>query len=379
VIVRGADDRVPDGLAGDPLHLATAMRFSSSLLARQSLDAPPGERMAYRRHGNPTVHALEQALSALHGGAHCLTTSSGMGACVLVFSALLRAGDHVVCLRSAFYEISEVLQHIAGMAGIGVSAVSGNTIDRLMEACTASTRMVFVESPSNPGLVDVDLVRLATRCRARGILLVVDNTVLTPLGQDVLALGAHISVLSLSKHMGGHGDVIGGMVATHDRRLFELLETWRACSGQGLDPFAAWLLLRSLHSLVARLRQHAANARHVGRMLNRQHPWLAWRGAWTGPHARRNGVSRWLHTGLMAFLFEDALQAGRFVDALHDIHTVATFGNPASSVYHYGGVFAQADALDAIEVPAGLVRLSVGLEHPQDIVADILQALDHCR
>lgn len=356
------------------------MTFGSSAQARHALDAPIATGLAYRRHGNPTVLQLEQMFAQLQCGALCLAVTSGMTACAMVFSAFLRSGDHVVKPNTLFYETSEVLDHLTMAAGIAVTRVCGGDAAALLGACRATTRMMFVESPANPTLLTVDLPRLVKGCRARGILLVVDNTLLTPLGQNVLELGADISVYSLSKHLAGHGDVIGGMVCTREPAVFNTLATWRACSGQMLDPFAAWLVLRSLRSLHARLRMHSSNALRIARMLRRDHCWLAWRACWTGPHAAVNRVSRDLHTGVLALLFASAEQAAQFVDALRGIPVVPTFGNPETTVYHYAGVLDDLQAeLEDDGICGGLVRLSVGIEDPQDLLEDLHQALSQCQ
>lgn len=361
-----------------PIELGTAQLFGSLEEGRQVLTVAPGENQAYRRHGNATVHLLEQSFSRIEQDAKCLAVGSGMSACLLVFSALLRSGDHVILLRSSFYEIGEQLQHMEASVGIMVSRVPGASLAAIIAAIEPHTRMIFVETPTNPTLATLNLRALVGECRSRGILLVVDNTMLTPLGQDVLGLGADISVYSLSKHINGHGDVVGGMVCTHDAALYKVLAGWRACSGMILDPFNAWLTLRGMRSLGIRLLRHADNASRVAMMLSKCHPWLAWSAVWSGPDAGANGIDPTCHTGMMALHFDTASQAACFVDALQWISIGPTFGNLESLVYHYGGIHrGPDDDLAQIEIHPGLVRLSVGIEGAPDLIADIDQAL-HC-
>ncbi len=362
-------------MACAPLQLATAAHFDNSTQARQWMQAPAGEQTSYRRHGNSSVLQLEATFAALERGAACIAVSSGMAASVLVAGALLRSGEHVVLPANVFYETGAQFQHLASSMGVSLTRVTGGSVPALLAGCRPNTRMILVESPANPGLATLDLRTLAAACHLRGILLVVDNTLLTPLAQNVLDLGAHISLYSLSKHLAGHGDVMGGMVCTRHPELHQSLVAWRTCAGNALDPFSAWLALRGLRTLALRLRRHAANAHAIAAMLRRQFAWLDWTGAWNGADARRNRVRTRLHTGLMALRFAHRGQGGAFVDALQNIPVLPSFGNPETGVFHYGGVVEDADALAACEIPAGLVRLSVGIEDPRDLLAALVPAL----
>lgn len=379
LLARAGTDGDGEQMACPSLQLATAARFASAEQARASMAAAPGRQTGYRRHGNTTVLQLEAAFSALQQGASCVAVASGMAASMAIFATLLRSGDHVIMPCNVFYETAAQLERVSHAAGIGVSRVDGGSVMAIVAAFRPETRLVLVESPSNPGLVTLDIPALVAACHARRILLVVDNTLLTPLAQNVLALGVDLSIYSMSKHLSGHGDVIGGMVCTRSPELHAQLIDWRICAGSGIDPFSAWLALRGLRSLPARLRSHAGNAMSLGRMLERRFPWLTWRGVWQGPHARRNRVSPRLHTGLMALVFDDAATAARFVASLHDIPVLPTFGNPETGVFHYGGIIDDPGALAACGIPAGLVRLAVGIEDWRDLQHDIGQALLRCR
>ena len=359
------------------LELASTQHFSTSGQASRAMQAPPGAQMGYRRHGNETVLQLEAAFSTLQRTADCLAVTSGMAAVALVSGALLRSGDHVIVPANVFYETAAHLEALADNGRMAMTRVDGR-LESIIGAFNTHTRMVLVESPANPSLHTLDLRTLAAACRVRGILLVVDNTLLTPLAQNVLDLGADISIYSLSKHLSGHGDVIGGMVCTRRSDLRDRLHEWRTCMGIALDPFAAWLTLRGLRTLPLRLRAHAANSRALARMLQQEFTALRWEGAWTGPHTRRNRVSRTLHTGMMALNFADAAMAGRFVEGLHGVPVLPTFGNPETGVFHYGGVVEDPSALAAAGIPPGLVRVSTGIEDPRDLLPVFRSALHGC-
>lgn len=360
-----------------PLELASAQHYRSSTQAAHAMQAPAGRQLGYRRHGNPSVLQLEDTFSALQGTAASIAVTSGMAAILLVTSALLGRSDHIIVPGTVFYETTAQLERLADAGRWSLTRTSGG-LAGIIAAFTAQTRMVLVESPANPTLETMDLPALAATCRARGVLLVVDNTLLTPMAQNVLDLGADISVYSLSKHLSGHGDVIGGMVCTRNAALADTLRDWRNPAGLALDPFAAWLALRGLRTLPLRLRAHATNGHALARMLQRHVPGLRWTGAWTGPHARSNAVSATLHTGVMALHFDEAAQAADFIDGLHGVPVLPSFGNPETGVFHYGGVVDDPRALAAAGITPGLVRVSPGIEDARDLVTAFRRALRGC-
>jgi len=381
--LRRAASRRPDGVTpgtAPALHLAVATGLGSLAEASQWMSAPQSRAMAYRRHGNPTVAELEAAIGALEGGAFVTAVGSGMAACLLAVTALVQAGDHVVLPRNAFYETGDQLQHLSRRMGWTLQRVAAGSTRAVVEAITPRTALVLVESPANPSLDTLDLPRLAAACRSHSALLLVDNTVLTAAGQDPMSLGADLTLYSLGKHLNGHGDVMGGLLCTRNPDLHALIEDWRPLAGIGLDPHSAWLALRSLQTLHLRLQQHARTARMIGRMLDRRHPWLHWRGAWCGPHARINGVDASLQGGNIALMFDDATRAACFVEALDGIRVGPTFGISETLVYPYGSLLdGTADDFAANALPPGLVRLAVGLEDPRDLCDELDAALRACR
>lgn len=346
---------------------------------RALLRGERGPNIAYQRYANPTTLVLEAKFRALERCQYSLAVNSGMTASLMALRALLGTGDHVMMLDHAFYETREQLTREAASRGIRVSWIRGSMPDAFEAAYDPSTRLVYVETPTNPTLRDVDLRALSAWCNSRRCLLVVDNTMLTPLGQNPLSLGADLTLYSLTKHLNGHGDMVGGMICTHRADLYDTLKAFRDIDGLTLDPFSAWLAIRGLRTLPVRLRRHASNALAVTQMLTREYPGLAWGSVWTTPHARQNGVSLQLNTGVIFIDFRDRSIAMRFVSALRLIRLAPTFGNLESLCYCHAG-FADANdrAFDALGIPAGLVRVSIGLEDVSDLLADIRQALDAC-
>ncbi|HDR9512126.1 hypothetical protein C5615_37935 [Burkholderia cepacia] len=362
-----------------PLITHAARLLESFDEGQALLRGEKGPNIAYQRYANPTTLVLEAKFRALERCQYNLAVNSGMTASLMVFRALLGMDDHVMMLDQAFYETREQLTREAASRGIRVSWIRGATPEAFEAAYAPATRLVYIETPTNPTLHDVDLRAVSAWCESRRCLLVVDNTVLTPLGQNPLAHGADVTLYSLTKHLNGHGDMVGGMICTNRSDLYDKLKAFRDIDGLTLDPFSAWLAIRGLRTLPVRLRQHASNALAVTQMLAREYPGLAWGSVWTTPHARQNGVSLQLNTGLIFIDFRDRSTAMRFVSALRLIRLAPTFGNLESLCYCHAA-FANADdrAFDALSIPAGLVRVSVGLEDLSDLLADIRQALDTC-
>lgn len=354
----------------------SAILLNSIEEGREMLGNAEGENFAYQRYANPTVSVLEAKFRALEGCAYSLAVNSGMTACLLVFRALLNAGDHVIVPHSIFYEVIDQLEYEASNRGIGLSVIEDYAVAVFEAAIRPDTKMIFIEAPTNPAFLDINIADLAQLCQNHNILLVVDNTFLTPACQKPLALGAAVTVYSTTKHINGHGDAMGGMISTNAPDLLKALKYHRDSAGLIMDPFSAWLTVRGLRTLLLRLNKHTENAQAVIAMLRDEFAQLAWRAVWSTNSAQANGVAPSLHTGLIAIVFPSREAGTAFVGHLQLIRTGTTFGNIESLCYHYGSFAKQGSTdLERIGVPDGLVRISVGLEDSQDINADIRRAL----
>lgn len=342
---------------------------------REMLGNAEVENFAYQRYANPTVSVLEAKFRALEGCAYSLAVNSGMTACLLVFRALLRAGDHVIVPHSLFYEVIEQLEYEASNRGIALSIIEDYGVAAFAAAIRPQTRMIFIEAPTNPAFLDINIPDLAQLCDNNNVLLVVDNTLLTPVCQKPLSLGAAVTLYSITKHINGHGDVMGGMVSTNAPALFKALKYHRDSAGLILDPFSAWLTVRGLRTLPLRLKKHTENAHAVIAMLREEFPQLDWRAVWSTQSAQANGICSSLHTGLVAIVFASREAGTTFVRHLQLIRLGTTFGNIESLCYHYGSFAREGNDLEKTGVPDGLVRISVGLEDSADINADIRRAL----
>src|SRR5262245_949581 len=190
-----------------------------------------------------------------------------MTACYAIFRALTVAGDHIVTQHALYHEISDQLFTDVRSCGVDVTFIRDYSVETFVAAMTEHTKLVFVETPTNPVLLDVPISELAKACRDRGVILVVDNTLLTPIYQQPLKLGADVTVYSTTKNINGHGDAMGGLISTNNGEIFRRLSTHREYTGTILDPLSAWLTLRGLRTLPLRLERHSANAATVIRLL----------------------------------------------------------------------------------------------------------------
>jgi len=334
------------------------------------------ENFAYQRYANPTVSILEAKFRAIEQCTYSLAVNSGMTACLLVFRALLRAGDHVILPHSLFYEVVDLLDYEVRSRGVEMSVIREYDWTAFEAVIRENTKMIFVEAPTNPAFLDVNISGLVQLCVKNNILLVVDNTFLTPVCQKPLSLGAAVTLYSITKHINGHGDVMGGMVSTDDADIYKLLKSHRDSAGLILDPFSAWLTIRGLRTLPLRLNKHAENANLLVAMLREEFPELEWRSVWSTESAKANGITPSRHTGLIAIVFPTTEMGTAFVSHLQLIRVGTTFGNIESLCYHYGSFTREGTKeLDQIGVPNGLVRVSVGLEDIDDIKTDIRRAL----
>ena len=353
--------------------------FQSATFAQAEVGITKGH--SYSRVSNPTVDALEQAIGALEGTPQAVCFRTGMAAETTLFLSILKAGDHAV-LSDVIYGgtvrlFGEVLN------GLGVSHTSVDTSDpgAVERAITRRTRIIFVETPGNPTMKLTDIAAIAAISRRHDILLAVDNTFLTPVLQRPLELGADISVLSTTKYIEGHNSTVGGSLACHDEKLLERFRLVRKTIGAIQAPLDAWLTLRGLKTLPVRMRVHSENAVKIAEWLE-AHPAVShvyYPGLDSFPQkplAQRQQAS---FGGMLSFeLNAGPSEAIAVMNALKLWIRAESLGGVESLVTH------PATATHA-DIPAetrqrwgitdGLIRLSVGLEAPDDLIADLRQAL----
>ena len=335
----------------------------------------------YSRASNPTVAALERSLAAVEGLPHALAFGSGMGAVTTLALALLGPGDRLVCSRVVYGGIERLAREILAPLGVEPVFVDTSDLDAVAAAVTPATRLVFVETPANPTLTLTDVAAVAAIARDAGAPTCVDNTFLTAALQRPAELGADLVLYSTTKFVEGHNAAVGGAIVLRDPELAERLDRVRKTLGTIQSPWNAWLTLRGLKTLPLRMERHSEHALAVARALEAHplvervgYPWLeSFAGAELARRQQRAGG------GVLWFEVAGGLAAARAVterlrlctlaESLGAVETLAT--HPATMTH--GDV--PRERREAIGIRDGLIRLSVGLESPAALVADLEQAL----
>jgi cystathionine beta-lyase/cystathionine gamma-synthase len=339
----------------------------------------------YSRSGNPTVAALERNLGELEGTEPAVCFSSGMSAETALCLALLRAGDHVVASDVIYGGTVRLLDRLFAPFGVTASYVDGSSGAGLRAAITDRTKLVFVESPGNPTLRLCDIQEAADAAHAAGALLAVDNTLMTPALQRPFDFGADLVVYSTTKFIEGHNATIGGAVLARDPGIVERLRFVQNAAGLIQSPFEAWLTLRGIKTLDIRMARHSANALQVARFLaahprvtHVSYPWLD-----DFPQADLARRQQRAGGGLVAFEVNGGVDAGvRMMNAVRLCSLAENLGAVESLITHPASM-THADVPPGQRARAGitdgLIRLSVGLEDPEDVTADLAQALEVSR
>ncbi|MDJ0814028.1 MAG: cystathionine gamma-synthase [Woeseiaceae bacterium] len=360
------------GAVVPPLHLSSNFTFAG-LGERRDYD--------YTRSGNPTRDALADALSDLEGGAGAVVTSSGMAALTLVCQ-LLQPGDLLVAPHDCYGGSYRLFHSLARKGHFEVAFVDQTRPAALRAACERKPRLILVETPSNPLLRIVDIRAVSDLARECGALLAVDNTFLSPVLQQPLALGADLVIHSTTKYLNGHSDVVGGAVIGATDELAEELGWWTNCLGISGAPFDSYLTLRGVRTLHARMRQHEESASLLANILG-EHPGVA-RVYYPGlrSHPGHNIAVRQQggYGGMLSLELAGGSSAVRaFVENLQHFSLAESLGGVESLVCHPPSMTHSSvprDALAEAGISDNLVRLSVGLESTEDLVADVLAALD---
>jgi cystathionine gamma-lyase len=336
----------------------------------------------YSRAGNPTRTALEQNVASLEGARHGAAFASGMSAIDAVLRRL-QSGDHVVAGNNLYGGSPRLFRQVLQKFGLEFSFVDTSNAAQTEKAMRPNTRFLFIETPTNPMMVVSDIAALAQVAKRSGVLLVVDNTFLSPYFQQPLALGADVVVHSSTKYLGGHSDIIGGFVATNDDAMGEHLAFIQKAVGAVPSPFDAWLVLRGTKTLAVRMKQHEENARAVV-------AYLAERGRERGvqsvlypglPSHPGHEIARRQATGfgaMISFVVESRARAAEVIGRMRVFSLAESLGGVESLVCHPGEMTHASvppDERRRIGISDGMIRLSVGIEDKDDLVADLAEAL----
>ena len=334
----------------------------------------------YTRIGNPTIRALEENIAALENGFGGIATSSGLGAIATVYMALLEQGAHLVSTASVYGPTRGLMEGHFARFGVESTYVDTSSLAEVRAALRENTRLIYVETPSNPAMQVTDLAGVAEIARAHGALLVVDNTFATPCLQNPLDLGADAVLHSVTKFINGHADVVGGIIVPKTRELYNRIRPLMVTLGCNMDPHQAYLVLRGVKTLGLRVERAQANALPIARWLE-AHPKVAWvRYLGLESHPQHELARRQMRGfgSMISFELKGGLEAGRRLMNSVRLATLAvslggveTLIEHPSSMTHAG--MSREDRL-AAGISDGLVRYSVGIEDVEDLIADLDQA-----
>jgi cystathionine gamma-lyase len=334
----------------------------------------------YSRSGNPTRERLERAVADLEHGKHGLAFSSGLGA-VTTVASLLRKGDHVLICNDVYGGTFRLFDKVFSNYGIRYSKVDATDADSLATAVRASTRMIWLESPTNPLMVVIDISKVAKVARKRGLILAVDNTFASPYLQNPLRLGATIALHSTTKYISGHSDMIGGALAVSDDEVYERLKFLQNAIGAVPSPFDCYLALRGLRTLHLRMEQHSRNAQAIaealegsGRTLSVNYPFLR-----SSPYYKLARKQMALGGGMLSFRIRGGYKAaGRFLESLRVFVLAESLGGVESLAEHPARMTHSSipkGERDKMGITDDLIRLSVGIEDVRDLLDDVARGL----
>jgi cystathionine gamma-synthase len=353
------------GAVAPPIYLSTTFE--------RSADGSLPHGFIYARDANPNRMALERVLATLEAGAAAAAFSSGQAATMAVFQAL-SPGDHVVLPESVYYGTRKLMDQVFGRWGLTMTGADMRDAENVAGAIRPRTRLVWVETPSNPLLAVADIARIATLAHDAGARCAVDNTWATPIGQRPLDLGADLVMHSTTKYLGGHGDVMGGaIVAREDDDFFQRIRLVQTAGGAIAAPFDCWLVVRGIKTLPHRVRAHSANAMAIASFLEAHANVEAVHYPGLASHRGHDIAARQMTAfgGMVSVQVRGGREASLRTKARVRVFTRATsLGGPESLIEHRASVESPGSG-----TPDNLLRLSIGLEHADDLIADLDQAL----
>lgn len=364
-----------------PLYLTSSFCFDDAESMRAAF-ADETDDNIYTRFSNPTVQEFIDKVCVLEGAETGFATASGMSAVFASFMALMKTGDHLLSCQSVFGSTHTVITKILPKYGIEHTYVAAHASEAEWEAAIKpATKMIYLETPTNPGLDVVDISMLAAIAKKKNIVLCVDNCFATPIGQRPIHFGADLVVHSATKWMDGQGRVLGGVVVGKPQLIQEIYAFCRS-TGPAMSPFNAWVLSKALDTLHVRMERHAANALHLAKALE-GHPALSWvKYPFLPSHPHHIIAQQQMQNGggIVCFELQGGVEAGRtFLNNLQLLSLTANLGDARSIASHPASTthakLTEAERQE-VGITPGLIRISVGLEWADDIVADIKQALN---
>ena len=369
------------GELSEAIFLTQGFAYDSAEQAEARFIKAGDDEFIYARYGNPTVRMFEERIAALEGTEDAFATASGMAAVSGALTAMLRAGDHVVSSRALFGSCLYVLEEVLTRYGVEVTFVDGTDLDQWRAAVRPGTKAVFFESVSNPTLELIDIAAVAGIAHAAGALVLVDNVFATPVFSDAVAQGADVVIYSATKHIDGQGRALGGVILGTREFIRKTVEPYMKHTGGSMSPFTAWIMLKGLETMSLRVNAQAASALKLAQALEGHaalsrviYPGLA-------AHKQHDLCQRQMGQGGTVLSFDlkgGQAAAFKFLNALEIVSISNNLGDAKSIMTHPATTTHQrlpADQKAALGITPGLVRVSVGIADPDDLIADVLNAL----
>jgi methionine-gamma-lyase len=374
---------VPDekGSVVTPIYQTSTFKFND---VDHGADLFAGKRKGYiyTRMLNPTIEGLENAVAVLEGGHRGLGCGSGMAAIHTTFAALVNAGDHVICSDSVYGPTNTLLVSVMSRFGVDTTFVDTSDLDAVRRALRPETKVIYVETPGNPTLIMTDLEAVSQIAHDRDAKLVVDNTFMSPILQQPLSFGTDVVVHSMTKYLNGHADVVAGMIVVRSEEDYQRFRKVLNQIGGVIDPFNAFLVARGIKTLALRMERQCANAERIARFLE-DHPKIDWvRFPWLPSHPQYELAKRQMRGpgGVVSFELRGGIEAGRrLMNSMKLLTLAVSLGgvetlieHPASMTHASMGAEARRQA----RITDGLVRIAVGIERVDELIADLEQGLD---
>ena len=380
--IRKQTERTNEMEHSSPLFLTSSFCFDNAEEMRATF-ADETDDNIYTRFSNPSVQEFIDKICILEGAEAGFATASGMSAVFASFMALLKSGDHLLACKSIFGSTHTVITKYLTRFGIEFTYVDADKPEDWEAAIKPNTKMIYLETPTNPGLELVDLEKVSALAKKHQIILNVDNCFATPIGQRPIDFGADLVVHSATKWIDGQGRVLGGIVVGRPELIKEIYLFCRS-TGPSLSPFNAWVLSKSTDTLHVRMERHAANALHVAKALEGHQKIASLRYPFLPSHPQYAIAQKQMQNGggVVCFELKGGLEAGvRFLNGLKMLSLTANLGDARSIASHPAstthGKMSEAERA-AVNITPGLIRISVGLEYADDIVQDIVQSLENC-
>jgi len=367
-----------------PIYQTSTFKFKSAQHGA-SLFAGEEKGYIYTRMANPTIEAMENAIAELEGGYKALGCASGMAAVHTIFASLLSTGDHVVCSASVYGPTSTLLNTVMKKFGVETTFVDSSDIEDVKQAIKPNTKVIYIETPGNPTLCISDLEEISKLAKSVNAKVVVDNTFMSPALQNPLMLGVDIVMHSLTKFLNGHADVVGGIIVVKGEETYTHFRKTLNQIGGVIDPFNSFLVHRGLKTLAIRMEKHSSNAQKIAEYLEK-HPLvnnLIFPGLQSHPQYELGLKQHKDVGGIIKFEVKGGIEAGKILmNSVQLCQLAVSLGGVETLIQHPASMthFSMGkEARLAASITDGLVRLSVGIENSDDLIADLEQALEEVR